>query len=307
MDKKLRISAPYITTYPPYANISSMIGDCKDSMNWFHNNFVDLKIEEDTIFFAEHPTLFNSCPWLCIEKLTREQIQLKWNSFVHFVIDCIDAGCYLNLTLDQSQISNAKRTTAPFFHETMIFGYNFSKEIIYIADNFGGGDYQTTECTFLEISRAYARFKPSSYLGINKISVTEIDYNFDLEFVLKSMHSYMNYRLNCNLKASDVYSFWNNKIIRYSEHDDLDIRDFHLLCSHKKCMLDRLNFMKDNGHIHKERKYDDYIEVVIQTHIQLYLALKYLVTKDQKIIDRIIYSNNRIRAKESAILKRLFI
>lgn len=33
MNKKLTISTPYITTYPPYANIFSMIGRCKDSMN----------------------------------------------------------------------------------------------------------------------------------------------------------------------------------------------------------------------------------------------------------------------------------
>ncbi|MCE3199478.1 hypothetical protein [Paenibacillus sonchi] len=306
MNKKLTVSAPYITTYPPYANIFSMIGSCKNSMNWFYNNFVDLKIEDDTIFFAEHPTLFGSCPWLSIEKLTREQIQLKWDSFVHFVIDCIDAGCYLDLTLDQSQIPNAKRTKSPFFHETLIFGYNRSQELIYIADNFGRGVYQTTECTFLEISRAYAYFKPDSYLGINKISVTEIDYNFDLEFVMKSMSSYMKYRLNSIHDASDVYSFWNNKIIRYSERNTLDIRDFHLLWSHKKCMLDRLDYMRENGHLDKERKYDDYIEIVKQSLIQLNFALKYLVTKDHKIVDRIICGNNQIRAKELAILERLF-
>ncbi|MNI80922.1 hypothetical protein D3C73_1374920 [compost metagenome] len=116
----------------------------------------------------------------------------------------------------------------------------------------------------------------------------------------------MKYRLNSIHDASDVYSFWNNKIIRYSERNTLDIRDFHLLWSHKKCMLDRLDYMRENGHLDKERKYDDYIEIVNQSLIQLNFALKYLVTKDHKIVDRIICGNNQIRAKELAILERLF-
>ncbi len=52
--------------------------------------------------------------------------------------------------------------------------------------------------------------------------------------------------------------------------------------------------------------YNNFVEIVNQSYIQLNLALKYLVTKDHKIVERIIYGNNQFRTKELAILERLF-
>lgn len=307
MEKKLPMATPYITTYPAYANIYSMIGSYKDSMNWFYHNFVDLKIEDDTVFFAEYPTLFGSCPWLTVEKIAREQISLGWPDFIRFVVDCIDQGCYLNLTLDQSRIPEALRDKQPFYHETLIYGYDLSQERIYLADNFEGGNYKTISCSFAHALLAYVHSNPDSYLGINKISVSRVDYRFDLEFVRQCMTAYINCRLKGQPGRPDIYTFHNDKISRFSAAGTLDIRDFHLLWSHKKCMLDRLNYMRAGGYIQfEEETVAGYRSIIKRSYIQLNLALKYLISKDKQIITRIIEENNSIRLAELTILEELF-
>ncbi|MFD0669978.1 hypothetical protein [Cohnella sp. GCM10027633] len=331
MMKRLPVNDHDYVTYPNIANLFSVIGIREETMPWIYTNFIQLvwfdslrKIDYTNKLDSFFDPLLFDCPWLNIQFIHRNTISRVWDgSFARFAVDAIDRGEYVYFVADQKYIAQSEAYGKhPHNHDMFIYGYDTATGSFNISDNLKHGKYTRTECGFDEMELAYAHadadrdwfdsrvmtvsFKPKTYFQYERYLV------FDSVSVAHSLNRYLHslkpvsYMCMENTYGIAVYERLQEYLLALKqEREVVDVRLLHIVHEHKKMMRRRIRYMLDHGYLLDESLETSYANVEKEHGIWIGLMLKYAVTGDGKMLDRIGGALAECSATEKELLGRV--
>lgn len=171
----------------------------------FHNIFSFEYFSQDGKIFY-NVELDWECPTLCRKEIPRYVLHKNTNfSLLDFIVSSIDEDYYVYLTVDSSKIScytNFNTVFAP--HPMLIYGYDKTKKIVYIADFLNGVKYKKNIVSYEELLQAnssliYEMKVLDPYKGTNE-SILDIelikylknsDLLIDIEYLKNSVKNFL--------------------------------------------------------------------------------------------------------------------
>ncbi|WP_240419144.1 hypothetical protein [Paenibacillus periandrae] len=209
-------------------------------------------------------------------------------------------------------------------HELFIYGFDDEIEEFLISDNFQNGKYTRGKCSFSDLNNSYIDFKKATDLGQELVYLLSFNsssiFNQNINVLKELLSDYLysinssqkNNLLNQPLKKEWVYGLrCYDHLISYlnnvkSMGDRLDIRPFYVLKNHKSRMIERLLYLSEIQILKDPDIYvSNYANIEKISTIILNLSLKYSITKDKNILNRIAEHLEQLSGKEADILPRL--
>ena len=241
---------------------------------------------------------------------------LKRNDIVNdLIMGLVEKNYYIITKSDEYYIPGRRSyMNRHFDHENMVYGFDKTKKIFNIASYTDKGYFGGTEISFedyitalneneyddftLNIVSRYSEFKPKFNAERCKTLLSYYLSGCDKEFDLNNVDYYHGIDAQKNLYYYLEYVKDNNM--------DIDIRYFYYLWEHKKIMLDRINYMLDNGYVSGSRdEYAEYFDVVKKAEIIKGLNLKYNIIKRETTIKNMQELIHYIVGAEERILSKL--
>ncbi|MGG4551440.1 BtrH N-terminal domain-containing protein [Paenibacillus humicus] len=320
---------PFITNYNVYGAIFSIIGS-DNFFPWLYTNFIGVAVNnyDDTLYFTDHFSLLeygnqSSCPGIRIEKPTNKEIVHMYHeeSIVDVVIKAIDNDKYVWLYLDRYYIPESDDYQKKHNdHSLLVYGYDEQNQFFYIADNLVNGKFMTSKCSFelfekawiSEVCHHYRRFflyiikQDGTYILDKNILVQGIIDYLDSNKITQGVfwdqkpvdgpHSYVQDQ-SYWIFGQEIYSYLNDLI--YENHY-IDIRLFHLLWEHKKCMQGRISFFESDNDKELSEKYR---WVENHSKVMRNMVIKYNLTRDKSILKTISEGMKAVAMEERMILR----
>jgi hypothetical protein len=331
--KTLPMQYPPITSFPPHADLLSVILNHEETLPWFYSHYIQLVCHKNVFeptfrvdFFK--PAQWHNCPFINNQKINRDLIARRWSAFADFLIDCLDLGYYIMFYLDEYFVSNYKNYQKKHLkHDIFIFGYDLDNRTFDVADFFANRKYYYTKSTFSEIEQGYQNLHLTDicdYLkGIELIDyrLPTQGYKFDINIPARLIEDYLlSYNTSQRYDLSPLDTNANtvsgiavyNTLIEYlqkiSEHKikKPDLRSFHVLYDHKSVMLLKIKYFMEHNYIKEgESLYNAYVEILEKTKIVKILVIKYILARDIGLLDKIISRLQLIMLKERETLERI--
>lgn len=328
--KKLQYGIPYIATIPEQSNIMSIIDKNNENWSWFLNYFIQIMINKNTKYsldlnfcYGDNYSLLKNIPILDKYFLPRDIVDMKWN-ICAFIKEAINAGYFVYLSVDEYEIeAYSLYNTKHYNHDLMIVGYNDEK--FDIADFFKS-QYSVKQCTSKQLEAGYSGYDVkrgnSGFPDIYLLKIKEnYTYTFNIDFAkilineyLEGINSNIHFHpiVNAAILNEDLYAFGINvysvlkEYIENIEGEKIKIRSFHILCEHKKIILELLNYLGERNYL---KNFDSNIgkmeKILYDVIILRNMALKYNVTKKIEIIQRMIAKIDDIRKCETNLFVAL--
>ncbi|WP_025689479.1 hypothetical protein [Paenibacillus zanthoxyli] len=315
-NKLLPVNYPDITCFPYYADVLSIVSATSDSyIPWMLSNFIQLSSHPDRErngilkidFFQPWITWVPYyCPLIDVQLINKDVVMLKNKlNIISFITESIDLGYYVHMKVNHNYLSiSSFYKKKDLAHDILIYGYNKVLETFEVADNFDG-KYEFKKCSFKEFEDAYdkpAIYNVSNYEKILLFRANNYaQYSFDLLKVVDSLNDYL---LSRDTRIRDDQSLtWASeltlginiyeKIIEYlftllEEKLWCDFKPFHVLWEHKKCMVQRIEFLIKNNLLQESRVHTSYKDLEKKTLIFRNMMLKYLIKPEKKLIQNLI-------------------
>lgn len=321
MEKILKIQHPIIATYTQHANLFAILQNESRAMTWLYSNYIELFASKDMKkfrwidFYFPMPyeiRPFEVCKWLDVQKVKTDYVNNEYADIVEYLISLIQNGFYVNLIIDYRfiSLSNIWGKNIDRYHDIMLYGFDTEKELFYCGDLLfdKAGRYSFCTCSFDELREAYyyeCENNQISYLNRSIYSYRikkECDYTYNLGNIIYWLQQYYSgeapeYWKGFNF-ADKAEVAWGincyDEVIKDLEDTTEEIPDMGLLCilrDHKKMMVERLMFIQKK-YPEIQRYRFEYDEMYKESGIIINMAIKYNLTRDKKIIDRI---NNKLR------------
>jgi len=332
--KLLPIGEPPIRGYQHHANPLSVIAsEDLDYLPWLYSNYIQLYYDPTSItglnfyFNGFVPNFFTvSNPLLDIQIIKKETLHINNINIVSFILNLLDNGKYFETSINEYYISNRtaylKRN---FDHEMLVYGYDLNKKCFYTLGYDKSGLYSTTEVSFDTFEKAYSSTSAHPYSQMIRVyekkyfKGEKVKYNFDIKLVLILLEDYLSSNntserlrmiapplVNCKFgidACRTLISFLDNIS---QDHSMYDIRPFHILFEHKKCMLNRIAYMQENNYIKNPGNILGRYKNIEATSLELRnMLLKWSLTKKDKIIDNMKETLSNMINEEHAILSEL--
>lgn len=318
---ELPIANPVITSYTGHASLLSVIQNKNESLPWILGNFIQILMytgenSGDSSPFFYRQSDFETCPCIDYQRIGRDIIEKKWSNFVEFLIDSIDMGYYISVNLDQFYIQNSLRYQKSHVpHPAFIYGYDCDQKTINIADFYKYGKFTHCKEGFLNIKEAFDNYNPIFYfherrfLGADDVFLfknrEEFDYQFDVKEIIIFLEDYLNSKNTCRRMPSydhyhysdsrftfgiDIYDVIKNRLEASNPlRTFIDPKYFYIFWDQKKLMLTRINYLGKNRYLdNADVLFNQFKELEVFTRKLLNMSLKFNLTKDLKIINRII-------------------
>lgn len=322
-EKILHMHIPEYTCYSHNASSISIVSSHADSSNWLINNFNNLVIHNNqtTMFFID--STYHHNPLIDCQRINKKLIGKNVDDYINFIIEAIEQNYYVYLIMNSKYISAYNRiNNRP--HDLLIFGYNSINRTFNIADNFVSGKFALSKCSFNELENSLQ-------------NLTDIDENFnnfngclellrlnpaatlpiDVPYILNALNDYLNSTVShpqSSFVRSNTYGFKiYEKLIEYLqslkiENSNCDIRPFHVLWEHKKSIL--LKVMHFNKSLILDLSEDELKEfdyIVNKALIIRNLFMKYSLTKNNELIDKMIDLLSDIKLREFKALSTFLL
>lgn len=339
MNKSLFISKPKITCYNQHANLLAIIARNDDYLPWFYNNYLQLQFTND-LFYPhvgarldfEMPLLFSACPFISESNLSRLLISRIWKQFKDFIIEMINSENYIYVTVDPFYIeSYSSYQQKHGEHPILIYGYDTSKQICYVADNFGIGNYQFRIIPINQIQTAYEIFTYNDrdlfmngvtlfhYENHNQFYYWHHDYTFDLAFLKNTINDFLNSKGLNDYGVIGIEQWKGQTLVyglecynRIKEYINLcpfyDQRLFFVFWEHKKIMVERIHYLSQNHYFRHDSTTLEYEFKKIETDSNVLnnLWLKFGITQNQKDLCRIKQLFLNIMESDVNLLSELY-
>lgn len=334
----LPVTPPLVTTYTHHAHFLSILSNYKCTYEWIMENYIQLYMYRDNYipwgdfyFPATHEVRpFDTCKWISSQKIHRDLAVSKWGSIIDFIIEQINSNDYIHTMVNYYYVPLCDiYGKYHFCHDIFIHGYDMNKKILYVSDFFKGGKYSREEISFSDFSLAFSMYNCAGnddYL-FGKINLYKFNneytnkYRFSFSAVINSIKKYL---LGDCLEYWSIYDYENNKnntafgievyssIINYikktaNNGTDIDIRPLYLVYDHKSIMAARLKYLYKQGYL-DNFNYDNierFTEIISKTRTVVNIIIKYNITKDKILIDRVVNTLNDVKKEEIEILSQL--
>lgn len=324
-EKKLEITTPDINVYPIFANPLAIMQCHQETREWILCNFIQLCSNSLALNFYDFNYKF--CPYLKIQRISKEYLKKMDINVVQFIINSISAGYYIYLLVRRNEIraykfeSEERRKQDTFAHDMLVYGYDINQQVFYIADNFIDGKYSFQKCTFQELEAAINNIERNyePRLGFKgNIELIEF-YNeepqsFNLQRVLDSLHDYVSSKptnLWNTMEFRNVYGElkwyfglqcydYMLKRVECMNIDNIYIQDFHLMWEHKKHLKRIISYLIEKKYISDKMAITQLDSIEKQALIARNLVLKYSISGKESIKGDIIriYSQMAVDEKE---------
>lgn len=316
MTRILPMAEPIIKCYPYHAHVCSIVGAQSEyHIPWIYNYYVQLSVINNLErVFVDYvtPYIYTALPCVKMNKLERNIALDLTNGIINFIKYYIDREFYIYAVFDVSQIA-AYRCGQFFPHDPLIYGYDDEKEEVYFADNYMYGRYSLGTASYSEIIQATKvlsereemididwapEFRCVKYT--DKCSLFE----FNIQMYINLLNDYIEQKDSVKrwrvpgiisraplerIYGIGIYSFMQDYIgVARNSGANLDRRAFYVLKEHKLILEKSLTYVMGDQWKSKYSLEWKMVEKDMQmATIMCNLCLKYNLTHDEKILDKI--------------------
>ncbi|GIQ70106.1 hypothetical protein DUZ99_18315 [Xylanibacillus composti] len=344
--KVLPLAEPRIYSYSSHATALSIMSIDEDYLPWFYSNYIQLCGLKDYSVTVDLPLDFYMGPrkdsnyyvntnWLTFLSTERQLVESTCGDIIQYVRACIDHNHYVALYLDEFYMEDRwAYNSRKWDHENLVFGYDLERQIFHII-GFKGTNrkFEASEISFDVFKEAYAHCDDqnqnnwrSQILLIHKVP-KEIGpfkgkYDFDLDLVIHTIEEFLESK-----DAAKKFSMFQNRlehlVYGIEVYDSIktnlpdfwfDFRPMHVLVEHKSCMVERIQYLKDNGYLAEEEYtylHEAYSNMVRTCMVMRSTQLRYIASKDREkdshLLDKIITELDQLAALEKEVLERMLV
>ena len=344
--KIIPLAEPRIYSYSSHATALSVLSSTEDYLPWFHSNFIQLCGLKDYNVPYDLPLDFYMGPrkdgnyyvntnWLTFLSTERQLVESTCGDIIKYVISCIDQNLYVALHLDEFYMEDRwAYKSRKWDHENLIFGYDLERQIFHII-GFKGTNrkFEASEISFEVFKKAYDQCDDrhlnswrSLILLIRKVEKA-VDpfkgtYAFDLDLVIDTIEEFLESR-----DATRKFSMFQNRLAHFvfglEVYDSIktnlpnfsfDFRPLHVLLEHKNCMVERIQYLKDNGYLAEDAYtylHESYSKMARTCMIMRNMQLKYIATdareNDSRLLDEIITKLDQLAVFEKEVLGHMLV
>ncbi|GIQ70105.1 hypothetical protein DUZ99_18320 [Xylanibacillus composti] len=343
--KILPLAEPRIYSYSSHATALSILSIDEDYLPWFYSNYIQLcGLKDYRMNDVDLPLDFYMGPrkdsnyyvntnWLTFLSTERQLLASTCGDIISFVMACIDQNHYVTLLLDEFYMKDRwAYNSRKWDHENMIFGYDLERQIFHII-GFKGTirKFKASEISFDVFKEAYDQCEDWDHNDWrNKIFLIrkvpqEIGpfkgkYDFDLELVIQTIEEFLESK-DASKKFGMFHNSLTHMVFGMEVYDSIktnlpdfwhDIRPVHVLVEHKSCMVDRIQYLQDNGYLAEEAYaylHEAYSNMVRTCTMMRNMQLRYIASKDREKdrywLDQIITELDQLAAFEKEVLERM--
>lgn len=328
--KVLKLDFPDINVYPIFANPLAIMQTHQETKEWILCNFIQLCSNSVALNFYDFNYKF--CPYLKIQRISKEYLQRMNIDIVKFIINSIAEGYYIYLLVSKKDIMVYKyereelREQDRCAHDLLIYGYDINQQVFYIADNFMDGKYSFQNCTFKELEVAiknieYHREPRLGFKGNIELLefYSEEPQEFNLKRVLESFYDYILSRPTSmwnTIEFRNVYGekkwYFGLECYEYilqqvydMDQNNIYIQDFHLMWEHKKHLRRIIIFLLEQRYIIDKNVIIQIDTIEKDALVVRNLVLKYGISGKEDIKENIIRICSKMAIAEKELLTAL--
>lgn len=330
---------PPLVIYQYRAYPLSITSNYPATDTWFHSNFIHLKCNlnfiEDQVdmnidFIAGN--IYGGIPWLDYQDFEIADYADKGSyEICNKIMSILDSGFYIYTFVDEYYIPER----IPYHkynltHDILIFGYDMNNKTFKVIGFNDKRDYTESEVSFENLLYAL-RHSERNYTKLIRMR-EGYQYSFDKNNVIDKLEDYL-FSRNCygslprydfdnrteHMAHLDHFLLTENwsygleiykQLERFNEalsenKINFDIRPFHCLWEHKKCMLERLKYFYHNKLIYDMGLIDSYEHLADKINAARLSMIKYFYSKDKRVLTRINTINNEVCEQEQRILSKV--
>ena len=280
--------------------------------------------------------LWNICPFIDKMVIPREYI-LNTDNHTNFVKKWIDRGWYLSMYIDEFFRDDIQEVGV-YYHPLMIFGYDDDEQVLYCADCFENWVYGVKKVSYSDFEIASKQNYPTdnSMYAIQLYTLKDHDIiDYSLSFLRKQLFEYINRKCDdYYLKTQFIDGAWS-----YGEGNGVgyvcygldvfglmkkvleDVRDgvrdwnikfistpdFRLIRDHADLMQKRYEFLIEKYHMTPNEELLELMKNQVTTAmIMENQLLKYVLSKRDKILDKLINSLQTFEETEKLIAETMW-
>lgn len=339
----LQLPEPLVSAWPENNFLSSIVQTKDTGYSWLMNTHIQTYgsiyvndiygINEIRVTFYPFANIranvYDLCPFIRKYVIPRKEIIRNYKVFTDFLLNAISDGFYI-----YAMINEFFREDTPndFNHPCYFYGYDEKKKIIYCADNFGHGKYQTKEVSFIDINTAFENYKITNWEA-SVILYEMIEYSFKdcptfiREQIIDYLHPENNFcYLNRFYCPETVYAHGSEKgeicmgiecyqllerlITGYINAESLnyiDIRSFVFLCDHKIMMRHRNHYLAEKKMITNDSENSELCNKLLEDcELLLNLMLKVKVSHRKKYLEKALILLKSICQNDILYMNNLF-
>ena len=330
-------------TYNSHRNLESIITAVDEkNIAWFYNSFIQVysakEIYGGTMMYnynidIAHPTtIFDRCTLVETHKIPGEIINANYKNISELCIILINSGYYITFTIDKYYIKLYKAVSPKtLFHDVLVYGYDISKNALLIVDYFGIKP-KSSWTTFDEINKAYESGRDCKDF-INDFVLIKPTDKYKWEFSIDNYKE--NLKAYIDSKPSVLYHYFYEDGLNYGYSDSkhhyygidtyktfytvieelannfgrvrLEFNMFHLLMKHKLLIHNSVKYLNEQNYLPNNEVFiNATLDIYNESHILLNLIIKYKISPNNKLLNRINYILKNIETTEKQILNDLY-
>ncbi len=328
MEKILPIAEPIVSCLPRYGHTFSIVGaHTQDYLPWVYNFFVQLhspdKPNGQAFIDYRGPDLSKEFPWIETNYMKRE-IGFKMMNGLELIKTYIDLDYYFYAFFKVDEIAAYKNRL--HYHDSLIYGYSDEKKEFYFADNYKGGKYGFGVASYKEIESAINNYDRTDKLNINCLRYKNDKkwktFQFDKSTYIDFLRDYVE-QTNCARWGGVpgvTYKFmegrrWGIGVYSYMQEclDEMkksdmwpDHRGLYVILEHKRILDKAITYILGEEWREKYSMVWGMLEKDIRmANIALNLFLKYKITLDKQILDKVKLYIAELEANDYRLFPRL--
>lgn len=282
----LPVHEPFITSYPTYTALFTMIELEAGNLAWAMENLMGINAyyfgEELMILYGNHlfpdPYWIN-CPSLYMDRISTEMI--PYDDLGKLIQNYCDHKYYAYLYYDRQYVASL-HYTEEYAHDLFLYGYDgdWFYGYDFLPKGSGHSEWQKLRIPKEEINRCFYReslyvyfFKKKETI-FDEVYLPEIksDKNHFREKLIQFIEGYLSAKsdfiVNRTLgQGLGIYDFLHENINRSTEY--CDVRLYHSVYSHKMIWKQILNILKEQKILKIPAKIIDLQDAVCKESLQL--------------------------------------
>lgn len=309
--KILKVGIPIIKTWQNLAFPLSIICTDNKSKDWFYSNFIHIYALESSMSndldISFNVQLYEDNIYNLYKETMMIETMKNFNSdIINIIINCINNNKYIITFIDEYYVPFSLAFQEWHFnHDFFIIGYKLPEKKLITMGYGNDSQYRIREVSFDNFNHAWS----SEHLNVSQpFQLYQwhddnymLPYKFDISFIKDSIAIYLSgedpLHYNKHIYNNDIKKVYGvfvyqkiNEYIsnNYENNLSFDIKVFYLLYEHKKCMFRRIMYLKERCFLYDcDELLNGFLDIEKETEIIINLVIKYNLTKNMNIVNRI--------------------
>lgn len=319
--KLLPLAEPRILGYLHHSYVLSVMGNCANFADWFHSNYVQLFDDYLTggLNFYEHDFTRMRQPLLSHHSMCIDAFKAGGYDIVEFAKHCMNEDYYFYTFVDEGQIPGkwAYKAKTSFPHEIMVFGYDDEAKQFHAVGFSDKMQYEKYTIPYESFAQGFDRLEMTAAY-MNNIHLLKPDHAAEYPFmpghVIRMLEDYVLSR-NTSERYGLIRAPFRSAfgmacydfLIEYFERviagkAELKVNSLHVLWEHKKCMVDRVQYMQRQHGLLQDFDLKPLQEIERFAYKTRDELIVFSITNDAKCFRNIVKNLAQLREKEAPAL-----